>query len=133
MGGYWDHGKVSIFLESQSTYQPSQRKTRSEIYFKSHAHSLCLIPTSYCVPCPYSILLVSHFHTQCTTLQADLKFGVEQAVDVVFASFIRKAMDVAVIRQELGEKGKHILIVSKVTTPQKLEVPCGTLTSHAFS
>ena len=54
-------------------------------------------------------------------------------MDVVFASFIRKAMDVAVIRQELGEKGKHILIVSKVTTPQKLEVPCGTLTSHAFS
>ena len=108
MEGYWDHGKVSIFLESQSTYQPSQRKTRSEIYFKSHAHTpyyLCLIP-------------IPHI-----TLQADLKFGVEQSVDVVFASFIRKAMDVAVIRQELGEKGKHILIVSKVTTPQKLELP----------
>ena len=66
-----------------------------------------------CVSFPYLII----------TLQADLKFGVEQSVDVVFASFIRKAMDVAVIRQELGEKGKHILIVSKVTTPQKLELP----------
>ena len=47
-------------------------------------------------------------------LQGDLKFGVEQGVDVVFASFIRKASDVEDMRQELGEKGKHILIVSKV-------------------
>ena len=79
-------------------------------------HNLCSIPESYCVPCPY--LCVS-FPYLIITLQADLKFGVEQGVDVVFASFIRKAMDVAVIRQELGEKGKHILIVSKVTTPWK--------------
>lgn len=62
-------------------------------------------------------------------LQADLKFGVEQGVDMVFASFIRKAKDVAAYREELGEKGKHILIISKVTTPQKLE---GPLTSCAF-
>ena len=54
-------------------------------------------------------------------LQADLKFGVEQGVDMVFASFIRKAKDVAAYREELGEKGKHILIISKVTTPQKPE------------
>ena len=44
----------------------------------------------------------------------DLKFGVEQDVDVVFASFIRKASDVHAVRDVLGEKGKHILIVSKV-------------------
>lgn len=43
-----------------------------------------------------------------------MKFGVEQNVDVVFASFIRKASDVAEIKAELGEKGKHIRIVSKV-------------------
>ena len=123
MEGYWDHEKVSIFLESQLTYQPSQRKTRSEIYFKTVLLPCILVPIT-CVPflillCPMPILYVS-FPYLIITLQADLKFGVEQSVDVVFASFIRKAMDVAVIRQELGEKGKHILIVSKVTTPQKL-------------
>ena len=45
---------------------------------------------------------------------SDLKFGVEQGVDMVFASFIRKAADVEAVRRVLGEKGKHILIVSKV-------------------
>ena len=44
----------------------------------------------------------------------DLKFGVEQDVDMVFASFIRKAADVKAVREVLGEKGKHIAIVSKV-------------------
>jgi pyruvate kinase len=33
---------------------------------------------------------------------------------MVFASFIRKASDVLDIRKELGEKGEHIKIVSKV-------------------
>ncbi|XP_031472101.1 pyruvate kinase PKM isoform X1 [Phasianus colchicus] len=44
----------------------------------------------------------------------DLKFGVEQNVDMVFASFIRKAADVHAVRQVLGEKGKHIKIISKI-------------------
>ena len=44
----------------------------------------------------------------------DLKFGVEEDVDMVFASFIRKASDVHAVREVLGEKGKHILIISKV-------------------
>ena len=44
----------------------------------------------------------------------DLKFGVEQDVDMVFASFIRKASDVHAVRDVLGDKGKHILIISKV-------------------
>ena len=56
MKGYWDHEKVSIFLESQLTYQLSQRKTRSEIY--------SLSPTTIpCVSFPY--LTVSHAHTLC--------------------------------------------------------------------
>lgn len=44
----------------------------------------------------------------------DLKFGVEQNVDMVFASFIRKAADVHAVRKVLGEKGKHIKIISKI-------------------
>ncbi|KAL8197196.1 UNVERIFIED_CONTAM: hypothetical protein K2H54_015246 [Gekko kuhli] len=44
----------------------------------------------------------------------DLKFGVEQDVDMVFASFIRKAADVHAVRNVLGEKGKNIKIISKI-------------------
>ena len=47
--------------------------------------------------------------------QKDLQFGVEQDVDVVFASFIRKAKDIEDIKNELGDKGKHIWIISKVS------------------
>ncbi|XP_047452362.1 pyruvate kinase PKM-like [Mugil cephalus] len=44
----------------------------------------------------------------------DLQFGVEQGVDMVFASFIRKAADVHAVRKVLGEKGKDIKIISKL-------------------
>jgi len=46
----------------------------------------------------------------------DLTFGVEQGVDFIFASFIRKAADVHAIRSHLGEKGSRILIVSEIET-----------------
>ncbi|XP_032611130.2 pyruvate kinase PKM-like [Hylobates moloch] len=44
----------------------------------------------------------------------DLKYGVEQDVDMVFASFIRKASDVHEVREALGEKGKNIKIINKI-------------------
>lgn len=44
----------------------------------------------------------------------DLQFGLEQGVDMVFASFIRKASDVQAVRKALGEKGKDIKIISKL-------------------
>uniref|UniRef100_A0A8C5WA01 Pyruvate kinase n=1 Tax=Leptobrachium leishanense TaxID=445787 RepID=A0A8C5WA01_9ANUR len=44
----------------------------------------------------------------------DLQFGIEQGVDMVFASFIRKAQDVHAIRAVLGETGQHIRIISKI-------------------
>ena len=49
---------------------------------------------------------------------ADLIFGVEQGVDMVFASFIRDAAGVRSVREVLGEKGKHILIISKIENHQ---------------
>ncbi|XP_043837647.1 pyruvate kinase PKM isoform X2 [Dromiciops gliroides] len=44
----------------------------------------------------------------------DLHFGLEQEVDMIFASFIRKADDVHAVRKVLGEKGKNIKIISKI-------------------
>ena len=50
--------------------------------------------------------------------KADLAFGVEQNVDMIFASFIRDADGVREVRKALGENGKHILIVSKIENHQ---------------
>lgn len=52
--------------------------------------------------------------------QADLRFGVKNNVDMVFASFIRRGEDIKAIRKVLGEDGKHIQIIAKIENRQGL-------------
>ncbi|KAI8976981.1 pyruvate kinase [Pilobolus umbonatus] len=48
----------------------------------------------------------------------DLQFGVKNGVDMIFASFIRRAQDVKDIRTVLGDKGKNIKIICKIENHQ---------------
>merc|ERR1712112_409058 len=51
----------------------------------------------------------------------DLLLGVEQGVDMIFASFIRNADGVRQIRDVLGEKGKNIWIIPKIENQQGIK------------
>ncbi|RPA83610.1 pyruvate kinase [Ascobolus immersus RN42] len=51
---------------------------------------------------------------------ADLKFGVKNNVDMVFASFIRRGSDITAIREILGEEGREIQIIAKIENQQGL-------------
>ena len=50
--------------------------------------------------------------------QTDLRFGVKNNVDMVFASFIRRGDDIKHIRKVLGEDGKDIQIIAKIENQQ---------------
>ena len=51
----------------------------------------------------------------------DIQFGVEQKVDMIFASFIRKREDILDIREALGPAVKDILIIAKIENQEGLD------------
>lgn len=48
-------------------------------------------------------------------------FGVRYNVDMIAASFVRKAEDILCIREVLGEAGEHIKIVAKIENQEGLQ------------
>lgn len=51
----------------------------------------------------------------------DIRFGIEQGVDFIAASFVRKASDVLEIRKILEEHGADIQIISKIENQEGVE------------
>jgi len=52
---------------------------------------------------------------------SDLRFGVEQGVDFIAASFVRRASDVHTIRKILGARGAAIKVISKIENQEGLD------------
>lgn len=50
-----------------------------------------------------------------------VEFGLKYGIDIIAASFIRKASDVEYIRDILGVKGSRVKIISKIENQEGLE------------
>jgi pyruvate kinase len=53
---------------------------------------------------------------------ADIRFGIEQGVDIIAASFVRKASDVLDVRRILEEANVHKDIISKIEAQEALDM-----------
>jgi len=53
---------------------------------------------------------------------ADIRFGVKQGVDIIAASFVRKASDVLDVRRILEEENADLDIISKIETQEGLDM-----------
>ena len=53
---------------------------------------------------------------------ADIRFGVKQGVDIIAASFVRKASDVLDVRRILEEENADLDIIAKIETQEGLEM-----------
>lgn len=51
----------------------------------------------------------------------DLDFGISQGVDYVALSFVRKASDVAELKEHMREKGADIPVIAKIEKPEAIE------------
>ena len=85
----WDHEKVSTCPVLKSIFQPFQKR---------------IIVT-------WSLALTRLVSKSKNYWNQRLFY---QGVDMVFASFIRKAADVVAVREALGEDGSSIKIISKI-------------------
>lgn len=50
----------------------------------------------------------------------DLEFGLEQDVDYIALSFVRRADDILEIKQRIANAGKHIPVIAKIEKPEAL-------------
>ncbi len=53
--------------------------------------------------------------------KADIEFGIEQGVDFIAASFVRKAADVLEVRRILEDHAYHADIISKIETQEGID------------
>ena len=60
-----------------------------------------------------------------------VNFGLKYGVDMIAASFVRKASDVVFIREVLGPAGRHIKIISKIENQEGLHVSAGDLKARS--
>lgn len=50
-----------------------------------------------------------------------INFGLKEGIDIIAASFVRKASDIEYIKDVLGPKGTHIKIIAKIENLEGLE------------